>query len=298
MADRLYFLGGYDCEPLSECSPQCGGPLTWDESERKVLEIADIYRKAGMVAGCQFHLTPEAAKAQPDLYRSLRDEGFYIGVQPNVPGFRFPTYNRDLGLYSAEEQREIIRAAREDFEAAMGFATTTYTTCCGSRSDATMAILVENGYKEYRPPGPGRMEPGRPDKTTVGMFPFPYPASDKHRCLAGCLDLLVLPTTVDQSGKWKRNSWCPADPRGECPVNETTWEMYRDVIDSNIELGLVLDVPLKTIHLGGHNTRFCEAENVAYVVDYCKQAATKYGLELVPISPPELRAEAVRTGWL
>ena len=297
-SSMLYLMGTYDCEPLAARSPQCGGPQSWQESEEKVLEITDLYRSRGLLDALSFHLTPEAAKGQPDLYKDLRDQGVYIGIQPNVPGFRYPTYDRDLGLYSPDEQREIVRLAKEDFEEALGFGTETYTTCCGSRSNETAAILVETGYTVYRPPGPGRMSRSRPDKTTVGMFPFPYKASARHMCLAGELDLLCIPTTVDLSGRYRRSDWCPNDLRGENPVSDETREMFRHITDTTIELGRLLGVPLNNIQVVGHNTARCAAENIAYALDYVREAAEREGLKLAPISPAGLRQAATEAGWL
>jgi len=294
----LYLMGTYDCEPLAARSPQCGGPQSWQESEEKVLEITELYRARGLLDALSFHLTPEAAKAQPELYQGLRDKGVYLGIQPNVPGFRYPTYDRDLGLYSPDEQREIIRLAKEDFEEALGFGTETYTTCCGSRSHETASILVEIGYTVYRPPGPGRLDRSRPDKVTVGLFPFPYKASAKHMCLAGELDLLCIPTTVDLSGKYWRSDWCPNDLRGENPVSDETRTMFRHIIDTTIELGQLMGVPVNNIQIVGHNTARCAAENIAYALDYVCEAAEREGLKLVPISPARIREEADRVGWL
>jgi len=294
---RLFLSAGFDCEPLAAKSPSCGGPESWEESEKKVLEIAQIYRERGLEAGCSFNLTPEAAKAQPDLYKGLRDEGFYIGLQPNIPGFRYPTYDKKLGKYSADEQREIIRLCKEDFEAAMGFSTTSYLPCCGSRSDATASILVELGFKELNMSGPGRWTEGWPDRVTVGLFPFPHKASAQHRCLAGDLDLLVIPNTVDMTGKYSRSPGTPNDIRSENPVSDETWEMYRDIIDTYIELGLLMDYPLLVVRPVGHNTNRNNCENVAYLADYVTEAAEKFGLELVPADPPGIRTEAERLGW-
>jgi len=32
--DRLYFLYAVDCEPLKDKSPACGGPSSWEASEK------------------------------------------------------------------------------------------------------------------------------------------------------------------------------------------------------------------------------------------------------------------------
>ncbi len=295
---KIFLSAGFDCEPLEAKSPGCGGPATWQESEKQVLTIAQIYRERNLVDACSFNLTPEAARAQPDLYKSLHDEGFYIGLQPNIPGFRFPTYDRKLGLYSADEQRDIIRLCLDDFEDAMGFTTTTYLPCCGSRSDETASILFELGFEVFIQSGPGRYPKDRPDMITVGLFPFPHKASRTHRCLAGDLDLLVIPNTVDVTGKYSRYGWCPGDPRPEAPVCEETHAMYRDIIDSWLELGLAMGVPIIPLKVGGHNTARGAAANIAYLADYCLEAGDRFGLELVPASPLDIRREAERVGIL
>lgn len=294
---RLFLISGFDCEPLQGKSPACGGPQTWHESEKQVLALAEVFRTRDLIAACGFHLTPEAAKAQPQLYTSLADEGFFLGIQPNIPGFRYPSHDRDLGLYQPDEQREIIRQAKEDFEEALGHSTTCYTACCGSRSNATNAILVEMGYREFHLPVPGRLLEGRPDRTTVGLFPFPHHLSERHRCLAGGLDLYGLPGTGDLTGKYKLSGgWAPADLRGEYPTTDETREMYRYIIDTNIELMELMDVPIKLIFTVGHNTRYCQIENVEFHVDYVFEAAQKHGLEVVPTDPARLHAEADRIG--
>ncbi len=259
---RLFWFSCYDLEPIAARSPQCGGPETWAESEAKIKEIAEAFRSRGVVQACLLNATPEAAKVHADLLRSLAAEGFHIGIQPNVPAFRYPTYDRDLGLYSAQEQREIIKLALADFEDALGMTTTTYTPCCGSRSNDTHPILAELGFRQVRMPAPGRWDPSRPDRCTVGVFPAPYHASAKHRLLAGDLDLYVFPNTGDKTGKYQRKPGYPADLRGEYEVGEETWRMYREIIDTHLQLLLALDVPVKWINSNGHNTARCAIENV------------------------------------
>lgn len=285
---KLHLIAKYDCEPLRERSPQCGGPATWDESERAILGIAKLYTDRGLEHGCTFALTPEAAAAHPDLFRSLRDYGFNIEMQPNIPAFRYPTYERDLGLYSAAEQRDIIRLALSDFEDALGFSTTGYAPCCGSRSDATAPILAELGFQVLWMPATGRYPPDRPDKMTIGMFPFPHRASALHRCLAGDLDLMVIPSSGDITGKHSRSPGVPADLRGEWPVSKESHAMYRGIVDNWIQLGLDLGVPAITIRPTGHNTANCKLENVAYVLDYITHAAEGRNLQVVPATPADI----------
>ncbi len=293
---RLFWFSCYDLEPLKAKSPSCGGPETWAESEAKILEITGVFRDRGVPQACLLNATPEAAKAHADLLRSLDAEGFHIAIQPNVPGFRYPTYDKKLGQYPPDEQREIIKLALSDWEDALGLTTTTYTPCCGSRSNETHAILAELGFRQVRMPAPGRFDPEWPDRCTMGVFPAPFHASAKHRLLAGDLPLLVFPNAGDKTGRYARRPGYPADLRGEYEVGERTWEMYRDIIDTHLELLIMLDAPIKWIGTNGHNTARCAIQNVEYAVDYLPQAAEKYGLELVPMGPEEVHAEANKIG--
>jgi hypothetical protein len=294
--NRLFWFSSYDLEPLAAQSPACGGPQTWEESEGRILQIAEAFRKRGLQRGCLMSPTPEAAKVHADLLRGLAAEGFLFSIQPNVPAFRFPTYDRDLGQYPADEQREIIRAARGDWEDALGMTTTTYTPCCGSQSNDTPRILAELGFRQMRMPGPGRFDPRRADRCSVGLFPAPFHASARHRFVPGDLDLYVFPAVSDKTGVHYRKPGYPADLRGEAPVGEGTRARYRDIADNHIRLLLMLDAPVKYIQSGGHNTARLNIENVEYVLDYLPEAAAAFGLVLTPMGPEQVHAEADRIG--
>ncbi len=266
---RLFWFSCYDLEPIAARSPQCGGPETWAESEAKIKEIAEAFRSRGVVQACLLNATPEAAKVHADLLRSLAAEGFHIGIQPNVPAFRYPTYDRDLGLYSAQEQREIIKLALADFEDALGMTTTTYTPCCGSRSnDWPSWAFGKCGCRH------------RADGTRHGRIAARWGFS-RHRTMP-------VPSTGCWPGTWTctysltratRRASTSASPgtRRTCGGN-TRWGRRRGGCT------------------GKSSTRTCAIENVEYVLDYIPQAAEKYGLQLVPAGPEQVHAEADKIG--
>ena len=285
-ADTLHFLYRIGSAPLRAKSPACGGPTSWDVSERMVLGFADIFRSRGMIRGLGFHTTPEAAVAHRDLFLELRREGCYIGLQPNVPGFRYPTYEHDLGLYGRDEQLRIIEEATADFSETLGFAPDTYTPCCGSKNVHTYPLLVSLGYRQTHPPATGRYFPDRPDRCTIGCFPFPHWASARHQLVAGDLPLCVIPTTGQLTGVGVGR---PFDPRSESPPTPETHERYRRVVDESLEVQRLIGQPVRTICVGTHNTELAKLENVEYVVDYVCQAAEREGLRLLPCAAPTVR---------
>jgi hypothetical protein len=287
VSNKLYFTYLVDCEPIKEKSPRCGGPASWEVSERTIRNIHKVFAERDLLSALNFNLTPEAAKAHSSLWRAWHNEGMHFGLQPNVPGFRYPKYANDLGEYDEPTQRQIIAECLEDFESAVGFRTTTYLPCCGSRSTFTPRLLYEAGFKELVTSATGRWFPARPDRTHVGMFPFPFWANANHHIMGGCLPLCIIPVTGDLTcdpGK------APKDLRSEWPVGEETQALYRRIIDLNIALSGEIEAPVRTIIGCTHNTERVNLENVAYVVDYVVEATEKAGLELVPTYFPGIRS--------
>ncbi|MGH2352312.1 MAG: hypothetical protein ACRDJN_11950 [Chloroflexota bacterium] len=287
LARRLHFVFKVDCEPLQDRSPACGGPESWAVSERVVRGIRDVFEARGLRRALIFNLTPEAAAAHAPIWRAWRHEGVQFGIQPNVPGFRFPMYAKDLGQYEESAQREIITGASEDFEAALGFRADTYSACCGSKSPVTLRLLYEAGYRQTFSPVPGRHFPDRPDRCTVGVFPYPHWGNARHHLLPGALPLCVVPHTGDTaSGDGAR----PADLRAEAPVGEATRALFRRIIDHHVELSGLIQAPVRTIVGNTHNTGRVNLENVALVADYAREAATRAGLEFASVTMREIRA--------
>lgn len=283
---KLYFVWAVDCEPLAAKSPACGGPASWEVSARAIARYAEIFRARGMLSGLSYHTTPEAAKAHPDLLLALHREGCGLGIQPNVPGFRYPKYEYDLGRYGRDEQRTILREATADFADTFGFAPQTYTPCCGSKSNDTYPLLVELGYRQTHAPVPGRYFPDRPDRCTVGCFPYPHWASAEHKLLAGNLPLCVIPGSGELHCERAGRTF---DLRPENPPTSETRERYRRVINMNIEIQTLIEAPVTVIMVGSHNTERVNFENVEFVIEYVHEAAERAGLEVVPADCPAVR---------
>ena len=283
---RLHFVFKVDCEPLRDRSPACGGPESWEVSERVVRDIRDVFETRGMRRALIFNLTPEAAAAHAPMWRTWHKEGVQLGIQPNIPGFRYPRYAKDLGEYGEDGQRQIIAEASADFEAALGFSTDTYSACCGSKSPVTLRLLYEAGYRQTFSPVPGRHFPDRADRCTVGVFPYPHWGNASNHLLPGSLPLCVVPHTGDVAGGYGAR---PADLRAEAPVSSETHALFRRIVDQHIELSALIQAPVRAVVGNTHNTGRVNLENVAFVVDYVVEAAARAGLELAPATMPEVR---------
>jgi hypothetical protein len=287
LSDKLYFTYFVDCEPLKEKSPRCGGPASWEVSERTVRSIRAVFQSRKLERALTFNLTPEAAKAHAPMWREWHEQGVNLGIQPNVPGFRYPQYACDLGEYDEATQRRIIQEATEDFASAIGFRPTSYCACCGSKSPVTLRLLYEAGYRQHISPSPGRYLPQRPDRCTIGLFPFPHWGNARHHLLPGNLPICIIACSSDfSSGRGK----VPQDLRSEYPVSAETHEHYRRVIDWNIEVSSLIQAPVRAIVGATHNSERVNIPNVEFVLDYVQEAAQQAGLELVPASFPDIRA--------
>jgi len=285
----LFLVYMVDCEPLAAKSPACGGPASWSVSEKAIRQYAEIFGRNDMLCGLSFHTTPEAGKAHRDQLLDLHGKGCDLGLQLNVPGFDYPKYELDLGYYDREEQEQILRSATDTFTETFGFRPETYTPCCGSKSKHTYPLLVSLGYKQTHSPVTGRYLPDRPDRCTMGCFPYPHWANAAHQLIAGTLPLLVIPGTGDISfGRGNR----PFDLRPESPPTPETRAHYRKVIDEAIEIQQLIGQPVKVIASGSHNTGRVNFENVEYVVEYTAEAARRAGLRLVPANCTRVREAA------
>ena len=292
--ETLYFNCGVDCEPLADRSPACGGPASWDVSERAILTFVEIFEEFGLLRGLGFHSTPEAAKAHSDLLKDLHESrGIEIGLQPNVPGFRFPKYKLDLGYYDKAMQKQIITECLEDFEAALGLRPVVYTACCGSKSPDTYPVLIDLGFRVSKAPGSGRYLTDRPDRCTMGQYPYPHWASN-HHIIPGCLPLYVIANTADLTNV-QRDARTD-DLRPERPPTHETLRSYRRIIDTNIEIQRMIQQPVKVIKMGSHNTERPHFENLRYVLGYLQERAAAEGMALTPISCVGMREVAEAQG--
>ena len=81
-------------------------------------------------------------------------------------------------------------------------------------------------------------------------------------------------------GRWAR----PRDLRSEEPVGEESRELYRTIIDWNLELSGLIQTPVRAIIGATHNSEKVNIPNVDYVLEYIQEATEREGLELVPAS--------------
>ena len=175
----------------------------------------------------------------------------------------------------------------------MGFRPEIYTACCGSKSKDTYRLLMEYGFKVSRAPTAGRYYSDRPDRATIGMFPFPHWAS-AHHVVAGCEPLFVIPTTGDFTSIGRDRG--TVDLRPEREPCEETWESYRYIVDMNLEVAGLIEAPITDICIGTHNPERVHFDNLQYVLDYIREKAEAEAMALVPISCLGMRAAAEAMG--
>jgi len=120
----IYVLLTMDCEtPRCEVSEHgarmsASGPANREDAARAVRGYAETAAAAGFPVTLLAH--PEVAVAHPGLLLQLQREGACLGLHLHPYKLAGERYELDLGAYSAAEQQQIVEAACERWESALG----------------------------------------------------------------------------------------------------------------------------------------------------------------------------------
>jgi peptidoglycan/xylan/chitin deacetylase (PgdA/CDA1 family) len=159
---------------------------------RSVLKIADILEARGAVG--TYQVLPSDIEASPRTYLELVNRGHDVGLHTH------PACEGEcdfLGVYGPEDQDRIIGAAVKRFTDAMGRFPDTYGAGYGSVNDFTYGIIYKNGFRNGITALPGRVARSYAS-FHAGKLEDVHYAHPYNRLLAGGLDFVEIPLTVDQ----------------------------------------------------------------------------------------------------
>jgi len=285
---NLYVTFTMDCERIAEYAPEGGGPESWRVSEEAVQRFAEILQREGMKGG--FYIQPETAERHKELFLDLEASGFELGMQFHCGNFRDLSFKKYLGSYSRKEQLHILRLAKEDWTEAIGRPPRSFRAGFFSMNNETYRVLHELGFKQSSSCIPGR---NRPEvyAVWVGAYPYAHHVDPQNRLSPGSLELYEVPVTVNWLDRERLKKGTPMDLRveGKVPL-----EYHKETIQMNIERMVRLEIPIKTIVGITHNTEyFLEKKSVLEsMVSYVKEAAQRYGLNIVPSTLEEIHRAA------
>ena len=307
--EKLFFNFSMDCEtaPPQLRSP-CGGPESWESSERAILGITEVMETKGVLTGLTLMPTTEAVVKHASILRGLHDtKGIELGLQLEVRNFDGYALNKGLGEYDREELVEILTRAKKVWEDAVGLPCETFRACCASFNDHIFPILEELGFKQTSCAAPYRYFPEDPHLSWWGAYRYPHHTNRKSRLRVGEMKLYEIPVTRDH-WRWIWGGRAPFDLRadwrpGPSPFDpKVPWDPkgYIPTIYDNIEDQLKCEQPIIAIIGATHNTQVMTdlnhyaRKNLEFIIDYTRRAAEKFGLEFTPSSFENIRKEAER----
>lgn len=291
-SDALFVAWTMDCETFDEESPT-GGPAGWELSEGAMRGYVEALADRGQRS--TLFLIPRLAEAQAELLVELREAGAELGMHMHPQTADFG-YDRYLGQFPRDEQREILRAGRDRIQAAVGEPPVSFRPGNFSASDDTFGLLVELGFTQGSVSLPGRV---LPDFAAVwaGAEPFAHWASASDRLRAGGLDFLELPCAAEL-----RELDGPPGGSGDVRHLRLEREGFRewapDLMERHLARQVEMEWWLKSLVVMTHNTRDygdpdepCR-RNLEGLADAIERAAARAGLTVRPATLAEIGAAA------
>ena len=191
-----------DCEPTTATSdPAATGPADWGAGEDAVRGYVEMAGEYGWPV--TFFVHPEAAVAQPALFRDLERQGACLGLHMHPWKYSRwrhggTKYFAHYGGLSRDEQGELLDEAASIWAEAIGHRPLYFRPGTFSANDAIFAVLVEHGFRGGSCTAPGRIIPEMQAIWTGGQ-PDPYRADAVFRQAKGTLDFANMPLSADYS---------------------------------------------------------------------------------------------------
>lgn len=237
MPEKLYLSIFIDCESTQ---PAVNDPALGERASRGFAEVMEAYGLRGT-----FHVIPTDMDVHADMYRELKQRGHEVGlhIHPAVQG-----YQEFLGVYGPDDQRKIIDEAADRFAQGMGERPDEICVGYFSINDHTFGMLYELGFRHGSNTMPNRALPQCASVHAGAPLDVHY-THRYNRTLAGDLDLVEIPVTIDpESRLW--GGLQPQDLRVELVDAKNHWY----TIDKAVKRQLRDQVPVKVIRGLTHNT--------------------------------------------
>jgi len=196
----LFVLLTMDCETAREdvtthaARMSASGPWDYVESARSIRGFAARAEAHGFPVTYFVH--PEVAVAHRELLLDLQNEGACLGLHLHPYKFGDGRYKHDLGAYTADEQREILRVAVAVWQDALGQVPRYFRAGYFSANDGTFAVLQELGFRGGSLSIPGRILPAH-CSVWAGAEPYPHRAHLGFRQCRGTSAFVEVPVSVD-----------------------------------------------------------------------------------------------------
>jgi peptidoglycan/xylan/chitin deacetylase (PgdA/CDA1 family) len=213
---RIHIVVTMDCErPNAETHANASGPPDYETSAIWTRAYTDI--AAGYGWPVTFFIHPEAAVNQTALFLDLKAQGHCLGLHLHPWRLGDGRYAAECGGLTEESLNSALSEALEIWTDAMGFHPLYFRPGAMSGNDAIYKVLGQLGFRGAGVSMPGRFYP-HTYSNWWGAEPDPHRAHSFFRQLAGDMDLVNMPSSVDFSTVIEKNGcWYHWDLRPDFP---------------------------------------------------------------------------------
>jgi hypothetical protein len=277
----LHVLFTLNCEPAGNRA-NAEAPPTWEWSARAIEGFCLRIIRAGYRPTLFASLA--CAEEQAPLFEELSRRGAEVGLYLHPPQIGDGRFKRNLGQYSAEDQRSLIDYAADRFADQLGSRPRSFRGGHFSASDDTFRQLFDLGFRQG-----SLSEPGRSLKLREAVWqdapPDPHYVDPSNRLVAGDLPFLEIPVTTDPSTELARG--VPYSLQIEAGSLEG---LQREVVTKQFERferehvafrALVFNATTRTDY---YNDADKHSQTLEQVLDYLEQLASEHELHTVTAS--------------
>lgn len=189
----VHILMTMDVEPVKR-DTQWSGPENLEGSERSIQGFWNAAQRHGYPVS--FFLHPETAQAHAALFTDLRHRGAALGLHLHPTKFQYPRWDRELGGFSADEQRVLIGEAKQIWSQALTQEPLYFRPGAFSANDATFGVLADLGFRGGCVSIPGRVWRRR-YCLWAGAELHPHRTHRYFRQLSGDMEFADIPLSVN-----------------------------------------------------------------------------------------------------
>jgi hypothetical protein len=197
---NLYILFSLNCEP-PRTKLNTEAPRTWDIAARAVEGFCTRVIRAGYPP--TLFIASECVEEQEPMFEDLAKRGAEIAMLMHPPQIGDGRFTKNLGQYSADDQRTLINYAAEKFADRLGTRPHSFRGGYFSANDFTYRVLFDLGFRQGSLSEPGRRI-ARYDAIWVDAPHDPHYVDPEHKERIGSMPFLELPVTTDTDGEVAR----------------------------------------------------------------------------------------------
>lgn len=281
MKKTLHILITMDVEPplAAGSRPEgASGPRDVAESARAIEGYVALAAARGLPVTMMVH--PEVTHLHADLLRRLEaGAGACLGLHLHPWKFSDGRWQAHFGGLDATQQCAILSEAVAMWQAGLGRRPRYFRPGTFSANDSTFPVLAALGFRGGSVSIPGRVYPDL-NAVWAGCVPDPHRGHRSFRQLAGDLDFVNIPLSVDLSSTERRGT------RQFCWDLRPDWLQadYAAIARNIVGQVLARDPPVPVVHMVTHNDndfsdpadRVCR--NFATVLEAIEAACAAHGV--------------------